>query len=108
MAFAAATCEVAYARKLAAELGFVQLTPTKIYKDSQGALVLANNTYLRNRSKHISLQLCFVQHLISLGIMDGAYNPSGQEHSDVGTKAVSETPCEYHTKHLLCVPEKKS
>ena len=35
-----AHCEVVYARKLAGELGFVQLTPTKIYEDNQGALAL--------------------------------------------------------------------
>ena len=34
MAFTSCACEVVYARKLAGELGFTQLGPTKIYEDT--------------------------------------------------------------------------
>ena len=57
-------CEVVYARKLAGELGFTQLGPTKIYEE--GALVLAKKMHLRNRSKHVGLRFCFGQHLIQV------------------------------------------
>ena len=70
MAFTSCACEVVYARKLAGELGFTQLGPTKIYEDNEGAIVLAKKMHLRNRSKHIGLRFCFVQHLIAAGIIE--------------------------------------
>ena len=66
MAFVSCACEVVYARKLAGELGFPQLTPTKIYEDNQGALVLVDKMHLRNRSKHIGLRFCLYNALKSL------------------------------------------
>jgi hypothetical protein len=66
MAFLSAACEVVYARKLAVELGFCQLTPTKIYEENQGALALVEKIHLRNRSKHIWLPFCLVQASLNL------------------------------------------
>jgi hypothetical protein len=110
MAFVSCACEVVYARKLAGELGFPQLTPTKIYEDNQGALVLVDKMHLRNRSKHIGLRFCFVQRLKELGIISGEYNPSADQHSDIGTKFVSENVFEHHTPYLLgeVLPTKKT
>jgi hypothetical protein len=87
-----------------------QLTPTKIYEDNQGALALANKVHLRNRSKHVGLRFCFVQRLIELGIISGEYNPSADQHSDIGTKFVSENVFEHHTPYLLgeVLPTKKT
>jgi hypothetical protein len=110
MAFVSCACEVVHARKLAGELGFPQLTPTKIYEDNQGALALADKMHLRNRSKHIGLRFCFVQRLKELGIISGEYIPSVDQHSDIGTKFVSENVFEHHTPYLLgeVVPTKKT
>ena len=55
MAYCSCACEVLYARKLAAQLGFCHLSPTKIYEDYEGAMVLVKNVHLGNRSKHIAL-----------------------------------------------------
>ena len=46
MAYCSCACEVLYARKLAEELGFCQLTPTKIYEDNEGAIVLVKKMHL--------------------------------------------------------------
>ena len=110
MAFVSCACEVVYARKLAGELGFPQLTPTKIYEDNQGALALVKKMHLRNRSKHVGLRFCFVQRLEELGIISGQYNPSDKQHSDIATKFVPEKVFEHHTPYLLgeVLPTKKT
>ena len=43
--------EVAFSRKLANELGFLQLSPTPIYEDNLGAKAIAETGYFRGRSK---------------------------------------------------------
>ena len=101
MAFVSCACEVVYVQKLAGDLGFPQLTPTKIYEDNQGALVVVKKMHLRNRSKHVGLRFCFVQRLTELGIISGEYNPSDDQHSDIGTKLVSEAVFERHIPYLL-------
>ena len=107
MAFVSCACEVVYARKLAGELGFPQLTPTKIYEDNQGALVLVDKMHLRNRSKHIGLRFCFVQRLKELGIISGEYNPSADQHSNIGTKFVSENAFEHHISSAKCCRQRR-
>ena len=100
MAFTSCACEVVYARKLAGELGFTQLGPTKIYEDNEGAIVLAKKMHLRNRSKHIGLRFCFVQHLIAAGIIEPVHVASGNQHADLGTKALADQSFNYHVPYL--------
>jgi len=58
MALASCCCDVVWARKLAVELGFLQLKPTDIYEDNTGCITLANNMHLRGRSKHVGCPSC--------------------------------------------------
>ena len=39
--------EIAFLRKLAQELGFVQVSPTIIFEDNNGAITLGNSGHLR-------------------------------------------------------------
>ena len=110
MAYCSCACEVLYARKLAAELGFCQLSPTKIYEDNEGAMVLVKNMYLRNRSKHIALRFSFAQILYQLGRIKTVAVPSIDMHADIGTKATgsrsSIAMCQYGwAKYCLPNPE---
>jgi hypothetical protein len=89
MAYCSCACEVVYARKLAAELGLCQMTPTKIYEDNAGALVLVKNMHLRNRSKHIALRFAFAKILYDHGHILPVPCPSEDQHADIGTNA----PC---------------
>ena len=100
MAYCSCACEVLYARKLEAELGVCQETPTKICEDNEGAIVLAKKMHLRNRSKHIGLRFCFVQHLIAAGIIEPVHVASGNQHADLGTKALADQPLNYHVPYL--------
>ena len=92
----ARACEVLYARKLAAELGFCQLTPTRIYEDNEGAIVFVENMHLRNRSKHIALRFSFAKTLYDLGQIKPVSVPSKDQHADIGTKAVGAQILNHH------------
>ena len=56
----ACATEIAYARKLANELGFLQVKLTILYEDNQGAKALAEHTHFKGRSKHYQLRWSFV------------------------------------------------
>ena len=48
--------EAAFCRKLANELGFMQLSPTPIYEDNLGVKSIPETGYFRGRSKHYQLR----------------------------------------------------
>ena len=88
MAYCSCACEVIYARKLASEIGFCQMSPTPIYEDNEGAMVLVKNMHLRNRSKHIALRFTFAKALYDNGQIKPVAVSSEKQHADIGTKAV--------------------
>jgi acid stress-induced BolA-like protein IbaG/YrbA len=68
IALCACAADVAYCRKLANELGFLQLRFTIIHEDNLGAKQLAESGSFKGRSKHfetmaISTSLCQPGHL---------------------------------------------
>ena len=85
-----------YASKLAAELGFCQLTPTRIYEDNEGAIVLVKNIHLRYRSKHIALRFSFAKVFYDLGHIKPVPVSSKDQHADIRTKAVGEQLLNHH------------
>ena len=91
MAYCSCACEVIYARKLAAEIGFCQMSPTPIYEDNEGAMVLVKNMHLRNRSKHIALRFTFAKALYDNGQINPVAVSSEKQHADIGTKAVGQS-----------------
>ena len=52
--------EAMYLRKLCNELGFIQASPTTMYKDCESAVGLSKENRFRNRSKYISLRWAYV------------------------------------------------
>ena len=81
--------EIAYCRKLADELGFLQLKPTILYEDNQGAKALADHGHFKGRSKHYQLRWSFIQDYVQRGVLSVHYCP--REHqlddSDINTGA---------------------
>ena len=61
--------DVAYRRKLANELGFLQLCPTVIHEDNIGAKQHAKSGNFKGRSKHFELRWRFLYHYINRGII---------------------------------------
>jgi hypothetical protein len=63
-------CLLSYTgRKLANELGFLQLRPTIIYEDNLGAKQIAESGNFEKRSKHFELGWRFLHHYINRGIV---------------------------------------
>ena len=69
IALCACAADVAYCRKLANELGFLQLRPTIIHEDSLGAKQIAESGNLKGRSKHFELRWRFLHHYVNRGII---------------------------------------
>ena len=61
MALAMAAQETIWLRTLLSELGFEQLFPTVIAEDNRGAIAIANNTLVHDRSKHIDIKHHFIR-----------------------------------------------
>ena len=101
MACCSCACEMLCARKLAAELGICQLSPTKIYEDNKGAMVLVKNMQLRNRSKHIALRVSFAQILYQFGQIKPVAGPSIDQHADIGTKRTDQSIFDRHVPVCL-------
>ena len=77
------------------------MTPTKIYEDNAGALVLVKNMHLRNRSKHIALRFAFAKILYDHGHILPVSCPSEDQHADIGTKALAPPLFNRHVPVLL-------
>ena len=98
MAYCSCACEVLYARKLEAELGVCQETPTKICEDNEGAiaLVTVKNMHLRTHSKHIALRFTFAKILYEMGHIKPLPVASEHQHADIGIKAVGQQVLSRH------------
>jgi len=94
MALAGCCCEFVWASKLALELGFPQLKPTDVCEDNTGCIALANHMHLRGCSKHIALQVCFIQKLIQDRLINVKQCPTAAQTADIGTKALPRVPFE--------------
>ena len=76
IALCAFAADVAYCRKLANELGFLQLHPTIIHEDNLGAKQIAGSGNFKGRSKHFELRWRFLHHYIKRGRVPDAALPS--------------------------------
>ena len=79
--------EIAYCRKLADELGFLQLKPTILYEDNQGAKALADHGHFKGRSKHYQLRWSFIQDYVQRGVLSVHYCPREHQLADINTGA---------------------
>ena len=85
IALCACAADVAYCRKLANELGFLQLRPTVIHEDNVGAKQLAESGNFKGRSKHYELRWRFLHHYINRGIISIKAVKRMFQLADVGT-----------------------
>jgi hypothetical protein len=77
--------DVAYCRKLANELGFLQLRPTVIHEDNLGAKQIAQSGNFKGRSKHFELCWRFLHHYINWGIVSIKAIKRDLQLADIGT-----------------------
>lgn len=86
VAISAAATEVAYIRKLLAELKFHHNGPMTIYNDNQGAQCLVKNPTYHSRSKHIAIKYHHVRDMYSRGEIKVMYMSTNDMMSDILTK----------------------
>jgi hypothetical protein len=85
IALCACAADVAYCRKLANELGFLQLRPTVIHEDNLGAKQIAESGNFKGRSKHFELRWRFLHHYINRGIVSIKAIKRDLQLADLGT-----------------------
>ena len=74
------------------ELGFLQLKPTSISKDTSGCVASAHNMHSLGRSKQVVPRVCFIQKLTQDGIIIAQQCPAALQIPDIGTKALPRVP----------------
>jgi hypothetical protein len=87
LAVCAAGQEIAWARKFAAELGFLQLAPTPLYIDSTAAKKIAEQGCFKGKTKAVDYRFHFVCDLIDRGIVQLQKIPRAEQLADIGTAA---------------------
>ena len=85
IALCACAADVAYCRKLANELGFLQLRHTVIHEDNLGAKQIAESGNFKGRSKHFELRWRFLHHYINRGIVSIKAIKHDLQLADIGT-----------------------
>ena len=71
------------------EVGIKTSVPTKLWCDNQAALRIAYNPIFHERTKHIEIDCHFVCEKIKLDLISTGYVKTGEQLSDIFTKAVS-------------------
>jgi hypothetical protein len=97
LAMGAAVQDIIWLRRLLADLGEVQHSPTRLFVDNQAAISIAESGRVgHNRQKHIDIKHHFVKGVISEGTVALQYVNSSNNLSDPFTKGL---PKEAHLRH---------
>ncbi len=88
VALAATVQEVLYLRAMLRELGFQQISATKIGEDNQATIKIARNPEHHGRCKHMDLRFFFVQERVQNGDVELVYTPTKDMPADLLTKAM--------------------
>ncbi|PKU87907.1 Retrovirus-related Pol polyprotein from transposon TNT 1-94 [Dendrobium catenatum] len=87
----AATSDVLWIRRLAAEFGISSTGPTTIYCDNTSAIALAHNPVFHARTKHIEIDYHFISEHIKQGAIRVDHISTNDQIADILTKSLSTT-----------------
>ncbi|KAK8954800.1 hypothetical protein KSP39_PZI002048 [Platanthera zijinensis] len=87
-AMAHGATELLWLRTLLTELGFPPSGSSTLVCDNQSALMLASDSVLHERTKHIEVDIHFLREHIRSGTLATTYVPSAEQTADAFTKAV--------------------
>ena len=97
LAMGAAVQDIIWLRRLLADLGEVQHSPTQLFVDNQAAISIAQSGRVgHNRQKHIDIKHHFVKGVIAEGTVALQYVNSSNNLADPFTKGL---PKDAHTRH---------
>ena len=95
IALTTCTQEVVFIQAMLKEL-FGHVKQAVIYEDNEGAIFLAKNQQVGQRTKHIDVRHHFIRDKLSEGTIALGYIPTDDNPSDINTK---NTPQAIHVKH---------
>ena len=86
---AKSVCEIMWLHQLLMEVGIKTLVPTKLWCDNQATLHIASNLIFHERTKHIEIDSHFIREKIQLSLISTEYVKTGEQLSDIFTKALN-------------------
>ena len=86
---AQSVCEIMWLHQLLMEVGNKIVAPAKLWCDNQAALHIASNLVFHEQTKHIEIDCHFIRKKIQLGLISTGYVKTGEQLSDIFTKALS-------------------
>jgi hypothetical protein len=87
-AMAQGTCEILWLRSICNELGFMETDSFQLFCDNKFAIMLALDSVLHERSKHIEVDIHFIWEKVRSGIIILSFVPSSEQTANVFTKPV--------------------
>lgn len=85
------TCEILWLRSILAELGYVVHEAAHLFCDNKSAIMLASDSVLHERTKHIEVDIHFLREKVRSGAMTPSFVPSSEQTADIFTKSVGPT-----------------
>ncbi|XP_057771060.1 secreted RxLR effector protein 161-like [Salvia miltiorrhiza] len=85
-----ATTDIVWLKSLCAELSLSLHSPHRLWCDNASALALANNPVFHARTKHIEVDVHYIQEKISDNTIEVGHVPSSDQIVDVFTKPLAE------------------
>ena len=90
-AMAQGTCELLWLRSLLSELGFPVVDSSTLFCDNKSAIMLASDSVLHERTKHIEVDIHFIREKVRSGVIIPSFVPSSDQTADMFTKSIGPT-----------------
>ncbi|GMP33402.1 hypothetical protein CsSME_00006737 [Camellia sinensis var. sinensis] len=90
-AMAQGTGEILWLYSNLAELGFEETAPASLFCDNKSTIMLSSDAVLHERTKHIEVDIHFIQEKVRIGIVRPSFVSSSQQLADMFTKSVGPT-----------------
>lgn len=80
--------ESVWMRRICMEVtGYIDMDPTVVFGDNQGALELAYNDVIYERTKHVDVKYHFTTEMVNYGTIVFNYIPTQDMTADITTKS---------------------
>ena len=94
------TCEILWINHLLKKVGMDVVSPAKLWCDNQATLHIASNPVYHERTKHIEVDCHFIREKIQENLISTSYVKTGEQLSDLFTKALNGSRIEYLSNKL--------
>ena len=101
VALSEAVKEVLFVLRLLNSMGIKVELPIKVMVDNKGAIFMANNVAISQRTKHIDTRSKFVTQYILEGIITVEFVGTSKNFADMFTKNVEGSTLEEHNKTMM-------